>query len=165
MEITPSVIQEQQFSVRFRGFDIREVDAFLEEIDAAFTSLINKNERLNEEVKKLEITIADYKEKENTLKQSVDNSQKVIDQIKSNAEKTAEIIIETAKLKATKTLDRAENRLLQIHREIAALKRERMQIEIEIRSMLESHLTLLNKGIEDAKEADQEDIDIRLLGN
>ena len=35
MKITPLDIQQQQFKTRFRGFDIREVDAFLEQMAEA----------------------------------------------------------------------------------------------------------------------------------
>jgi len=42
MKITPLDIQQQQFKTRFRGFDIREVDAFLEQIAETFEGLQKK---------------------------------------------------------------------------------------------------------------------------
>jgi YggT family protein len=36
MKLTPLDIQQQQFKVRFRGFDVREVDRFLEQTADAF---------------------------------------------------------------------------------------------------------------------------------
>jgi cell division initiation protein len=37
MKLTPLDIQQQQFKVRFRGFDVREVDRFLEQTADAFS--------------------------------------------------------------------------------------------------------------------------------
>ena len=39
MNITSLDIQQRQFKVRFRGFDVREVDTFLEQMADAFESL------------------------------------------------------------------------------------------------------------------------------
>ena len=36
MNLTPLDIQQQKFKTKFRGFDIREVDAFLEQLANAF---------------------------------------------------------------------------------------------------------------------------------
>jgi len=163
MEITPTDIKQQQFNIRFRGFDIREVDTFLEEIEAAFTSLINKTEKLETEIKRMKSDIKDYKEKENTLKEAIINSQQIIDQMKANAEKSAEIIIADAGVKAEKILNRAHNRLSQIHKDIGELKKQRIQVEIQIRSTLESHIKLLEMSIEGSKKIDEEDMSLKVL--
>ena len=39
MTLTPLDIQEQQFRVKFRGFDVAEVDTFLERVANAFEAL------------------------------------------------------------------------------------------------------------------------------
>ena len=49
IEITPLDIQQHQFSVRFRGFDIQEVDEFLEQIANTLEALYDENERISEE--------------------------------------------------------------------------------------------------------------------
>ena len=54
MKLTPFEIQQQQFKKRFRGFDVREVETFLEQMADAFESLQRENESLCEEINKLE---------------------------------------------------------------------------------------------------------------
>ena len=54
MEITPQVIIDKEFRVKFRGFDMAEVDAFLEEVAQNFFKLIEENDRLNEKVAALD---------------------------------------------------------------------------------------------------------------
>ncbi|MEJ2040158.1 MAG: DivIVA domain-containing protein [Desulfosarcinaceae bacterium] len=158
MTITPLDIQQQQFKVRFRGFDIREVDRFLEQVAEALTSLQNDNNNLREEIRRLRLESQAYKEREETFKRAMLNSQKVLEQMKDNARKSAEIIIADAEVKAEKILNRAHNRLSQIHEDISELKRQRMQIEVQIRSVIEAHSKLLEigkEGMEALNEADE----------
>ncbi len=157
MSLTPLDIQQQQFKVRFRGFDIREVDRFLEQVTEALTSLQNDNNNLREEIRRLKLESQAYKEREETFKRAMLNSQKVLEQMKDNARKSAEIIIADAEVKAEKILNRAHNRLSQIHEDISELKRQRMQIEVQIRSVIEAHAKLLEIGKEGMEALDEVD--------
>lgn len=157
MSLTPLDIQQQQFKVRFRGFDIREVDRFLEQVTEALTSLQNDNNNLREEIRRLKLEGQAYKEREETFKRAMLNSQKVLEQMKDNARKSAEIIIADAEVKAEKILNRAHNRLSQIHEDISELKRQRMQIEVQIRSVIEAHSKLLEIGKEGMEALDEAD--------
>ena len=50
MNITPHDIIDKEFRVKFRGFDMVEVDTFLEEVAEFFFKLNEENTRLNEKV-------------------------------------------------------------------------------------------------------------------
>ena len=50
MKITPQDIIDKEFRVKFRGFDMVEVDTFLEEVAENFFKLNEENTRLNEKV-------------------------------------------------------------------------------------------------------------------
>ncbi|MEK6197788.1 MAG: DivIVA domain-containing protein [Desulfobacterales bacterium] len=50
MKITPQDIIDKEFRVKFRGFDMVEVDTFLEEVAEIFFKLNEENTRLNEKV-------------------------------------------------------------------------------------------------------------------
>jgi DivIVA domain-containing protein len=50
MEITLQDIIDKEFRVKFRGFDMAEVDAFLEEVAESFFKLTEENTLLNEKV-------------------------------------------------------------------------------------------------------------------
>ena len=163
MKITPLDIQQQQFKTRFRGFDVREVDAFLEQIADTFEGLQKKNEDMGEEVRRLELEIRGYRKREETFKRALLNSQKVLDQMKDNARKSAELIIAEAEVKAEKILNKAHNRLAQLHEDIAELKRQRTQIEVQISSIIEAHSRLLEIGKEGMKESDEADDKVKLL--
>lgn len=163
MNLTPLDIQQQQFQVRFRGFDIREVDRFLEQVAEAFTQLQGDNKNLKEEIRRIKLENQGYKEREETFKRAMLNSQKVLEQMKDNARKSAEVIIADAEVKAEKILNRAHNRLSQLHEDIAELKRQRMQIEVQIRSVIEAHSKLLEIGKESMEALDESDSKVAVL--
>jgi cell division initiation protein len=73
------------------------------------------------------------------------------------------VIIADAEVKAEKVLNRAHNRLSQLHEDIAELKRQRMQIEIQIRSVIDSHSKLLEIGKESMEAMDEADDKVTVL--
>ncbi|MGB5748447.1 MAG: DivIVA domain-containing protein [Desulfobacterales bacterium] len=163
MNITPLDIQQQKFKTKIRGFDVREVDAFLEQMANVFESLQRTHKHLQEEVRRLELEIQGYRKREETFKRALLNSQKVLDQMKDNARKSAELIIAEAEVKAEKILNNAHNRLAQLHEDISELKRQRTQIEVQIGSIVEAHSKLLDLSKEGAKTMDEEDAKLKLL--
>jgi cell division initiation protein len=126
-------------------------------------SLQKENQNLGDEVRRLELEIQGYRKREETFKRALLNSQKVLDQMKDNARRSAELIIAEAEVKAEKILNKAHNRLAQLHEDITELKRQRTQIEVQISSIIEAHSRLLEIGKEGMKESDEEDAKVKLL--
>jgi len=126
MKITPLDIQQQQFKIKFRGFDVREVDTFLEQIAETQQTYQLKIQELKKDILRLENESQGYQKREETFKHALLNSQKVIEQMKENAQKSAELVLADAEVKAEKILNRAHNRLAQLHEDITELKRQRM---------------------------------------
>jgi cell division initiation protein len=139
------------------------VDRFLEQISESLAAMHAENKSLKEELRRLKLENQGYKEREETFKRAMLNSQKVLEQMKENARKSAEIIIADAEVRAEKILNRAHNRLSQLHEDIAELKRQRMQIEVQIRSIIESHTKLLEIGKESMDALDESDGKVAVL--
>ena len=163
MRTTPLDIQQQQFRIKFRGFDIEEVEVFLEQMADAFESLQQENDRLREEISRLKDELREYKNREETLKLAMLNSQKGIEQMKEGARKSAELIIKDAEVQAEKMLNKAHGRLAQLFEDRIELKRQRMQIEVQIRSLLESHTKLLDIRKEEMETMDEEEDKLKFL--
>ena len=164
MLITSFDIRERQFKVRFRGFDVIEVDSFLEQMADSFNDLENQNENLEKEKLHLKAEISKQPEHEEILKLVMLNSQKVLEQMKKNARQSAEIIVADAEVKAGKMLNKAHNRLAQLHEDITELKRQRLQLETQIRSIIETHSRLLEMGKEEeGNSKDEAGLKVQLL--
>jgi cell division initiation protein len=151
-------IRKQQFRIRFRGFDVKEVDSFLEQLAVEFEALSKKSEDLERETGTLGVELERYKDREKAVKDAMINTQETLDEMKLNAQKEAELIVAQAEIKAEKILSTAHNRLTQLHGDISELKRQRIQLEVELGSILEAHRKLLDMSTEamDARETEED---------
>ncbi len=163
MGITPEVIKQKEFATRFRGFDVHEVDTFLEDVAHEFDKLNQQILAMKEESHRFDLENQGYKKRETSLKRVMIQSQKVLDQMKHNARKSAELVIANAEVEAEKILNRAHQRLSQLHSDITELKRQRMQIEMQIGTVIESHSKLLEMSKEESKASDATDSSLRFI--
>jgi len=163
MGITQAVIKQKEFSTRFRGFDVQEVDSFLEEVAREFEKLNHTIENIQEQNRRLDLENQGYKNRENSFKRVLLHSQKVLEEMKKNARKSAESIVAEAEVEAEKILNRAHQRLSQLHSDIAELKRQRMQLEVQISSVIETHAKMLEMSKEESKASDETDATLRFL--
>ena len=92
MRITPLDIQQKQFTSKFRGLDIEEVDSFLELLREEMEELLRENANLRDESKRFEKQQKEYKSIENTLKDTLIATQKMVEEYQANALKEAELI-------------------------------------------------------------------------
>jgi cell division initiation protein len=163
MKLSSTDIQNKQFRVRFRGFDVQEVDVFLDEMAFHFENLQGEIKTLKGQIRQLEEENKSLREREETLKGTMAHSQKIMEQMKENARKSASNLMGAAEIKAEKILGDAQNRLSQIHRDISELKQQRMQIEIQLQSMLEGHLKLLEHARMEREPKEGEDDKVSML--
>jgi cell division initiation protein len=163
MTLTALDIQQQRFRTKVRGIDPKEVQAFLQQASGAFEDLQREHHRLTDEVRQLRGEIDEHRKREGTFKRALMHSQKVIDQMKVNAEKQAELIVAEAENKAAALLHQAQRRLSQLQEHITKLKRQRVQIEVEIGSVIESHRRLLTLGQEEIRATDEQDEKLKVL--
>ena len=89
--------------------------------------------------------------------------QKAMDQIKTNAKKSSELIIASAEVEAEKILSHSHKRLSQLHGDIIELKRQRIQLEMQISAVLESHSKMLELTKDENKAADEADSTLKFL--
>lgn len=163
MGITPSVVRQKEFTTRFRGFDVQEVDHFLEEVAAELKELNTRIQELSEKNHFLAVENNGYRKRESSMKNAMIQSQKVLDQMKENAKKSAQLIVANAELEAEKMLNHSHKRLSQLHTDIMELKRQRTQLEMQISSVIETHSKMLEMTKEENKAADESDATLKFL--
>ncbi|MBU1342121.1 MAG: DivIVA domain-containing protein [Proteobacteria bacterium] len=163
MGITPLVVKQKEFTTRFRGFDVQEVDFFLEEVSKELDKLNHAIQSLHEENHRLNLENQGYRKRENSMKNAMIQSQKVLDQMKENAQKSSQLTMANAEVEAEKILNRAHKRLSQLHSDIIELKRQRIQLEMQISAVLESHSKMLEMTKEENKAADETDSTLKFI--
>ena len=153
MKMTPLDIQQQQFRVRFRGFDMVEVDNFLDLLANEFEELLKENSQIREEDRRKLERINQLEAGEKELRDTLVGVQRITEEMKNNARKEGELIIEEAKLNARKILEAAQTQALQIEAEINQLKRQRAEFDASLRATVEMHWRLLESTQEDTAES------------
>jgi cell division initiation protein len=143
MRITPLDIQQKQFKVKFRGFDMEEVYSFLEMIRESLEEILKENSMLKEKVTILENQLEEYRKIEQSIRDTLMTAQKLVDDYTANAKKEAELIIREAELKAEQILNEAQEKVVKIHEDIVDLKGIRRHFKEEIKRLIESHLRML----------------------
>lgn len=144
MNITPLDIQQQQFKGKMLGgLDPNDVDAFLQMVAAEMESLIRENTELKEQSKKVSLQVEELSQREVTLRETMLAAQKVTEEMKANAQKEANLIVSEAELKGERIVADAENRLLQLNNQIHEVRRQKLQFETNLKSLLDAHLKML----------------------
>ena len=143
MRITPLDIQQKQFPVKFRGFDMDEVFAFLELVREEMEELMRENSSMKETVSRLENQLKDYKNMETSLKDTLMTAQQMVDDYKANARKEAELVLRESEIKAEEMLRDAQERVVKIHEDIVDLKGIRRHFKEEMKRLIENHLRLI----------------------
>uniref|UniRef100_A0A7C4AK05 DivIVA domain-containing protein n=1 Tax=Thermodesulfovibrio aggregans TaxID=86166 RepID=A0A7C4AK05_9BACT len=143
MRITPLDIQQKQFKVKLRGFDMEEVYSFLEIIREELEELLKENSMLKERVAILESQLQEYKKIEQSIRDTLMTAQKLVEDFQTNARKEAELIIKEAELKAENIIKDAQEKVVKIHEDIVDLKGIRRHFKEEIRRLIEGHLKML----------------------
>lgn len=144
MRITPLDIQQRQFPIKFRGFDVEEVYAFLEIVREEMEDLLRENASLKEQVHRIENQIKEYRDMETTLRETLITAQQMVEDYKTNSRKEAELLIKEAELRAEQLLDGAQEKVVKIHEDIVDLKGIRRHFKEEVKRLIESHLRMLD---------------------
>jgi len=154
LRITPLDIQQKQFPIRFRGFDVEEVYAFLEIVREEMENLLRENASLKEQIQRLESQLKEFRDMESTLRETLMTAQQMVEEYKNNARKQAELIIKEAELKAEQMVRSAQEKVIKIHEDIMDLKGIRQHIKEELRRLLETHMRMLefDKEREESEE-------------
>jgi cell division initiation protein len=143
MRITPLDIQQKQFPMKFRGFDVEEVYGFLEIIREEMEDLLRENASLKETVQRLENQIKEYRDMETTLRETLLTAQQMVEDYKANSRKEAELVVKEAELKADSIMKEAQEKVIKIHEDIVDLKGIRRHFKEEVRRLVEGHLRML----------------------
>lgn len=167
METTPNDLRQQQFEIKFRGYNPDDVEVFrdlaataLEETRAEVLKLTEENNTLSERLKHLVAL-------EDTLKAAVLESQKNADNTIANARKEAEVTVEQARKEATLIIRDAEQQretvTADMHRRMGKLVADINKIRFirsnyltQLKTMVTTQLTAIEQAVsDDERDAEQ----------
>lgn len=144
--LTPLDIHNREFKKSLRGYDVDDVDEFLDEIIKDFESLYKENLELHEKLERQKENLGKYKEMEDTLQNTMVLAQKMAEESKKNAEKEAELLIREAGHKAEEIVRNAHVETAEMKRRLDMLKVYEKQIAIKIKAFLKAQLDMIENS-------------------
>lgn len=167
MELSPLEIRSQKFSRKIKGYDVMEVDNFLEIIAKDLEKLYSDYYSLKEELVKKNQEITDYKEKDKSISEAILMVQSVSNDIKKTAIIEAKNIKKTAVAEAENIIKNSNKKLLEITNNIDSLLNKRIMIINSIKNILSANLDLINREADKNMEISfpSEHIKINITGS
>ena len=108
--LTPLDIENKKFQRKMmNGYNVDEVDDFLDEITVDYEKLYKENTELRAEIERSKSDIDKYKTIEQTLQNTLVMAQKTADEIKDAAQEEADNIIKNARSKMQDQVDELSN--------------------------------------------------------
>lgn len=155
MALTALELKDKTFSTKFRGYDIDEVEEFLEIVTRDYEDLVRKNHENASEIKSLKDRLNYFDEMKESLSQSVLLAQDTADRVKAAAEDRASHIVKQAEYDAQSLLNEAKEKANEILRsatdnakkvavETEELKNKTRIFHQRLKSTVESQLSLIN---------------------
>lgn len=163
MRVTPLEIRQQQFPLRFRGWDPAEVDKFLELVASDIEELMRENARLKDGLAKKDQELQRMQQGEEELKKALMGIQQIREDWIGRAEKQAEQVLRESELKAKHMVMEAERTLEALQQEMQALRRQRHQLLSQIRMILDQHAKLLDEIATDDEETESDELQRPLI--
>lgn len=146
MPLTPLDIHNKEFSKVFRGYDVDEVNEFLDQIIKDFELHLKEKKELEEQVQKLNEKLQHFSNIEESLSKSIVVAQETAEEVKSNAKKEAQLIIKEAEKNADRIVNEALAKSRQIALEIEEMRKKAAVYRMRFRSLLEVQMEMLENG-------------------
>ena len=122
--LTPLDIENKRFTKTLKGYNVEEVDDFLDQLTLEYEKLYKENAEYRDQVDKYQKDIEHYRNVEHTLQNTLVMAQTTAEDIKSMAQKQADQIIRDAQNDARKAVDELNKEEFEIRRRLEDLRRQ-----------------------------------------
>ena len=143
MRVTPLDIIQKQFTPGKRGYDSDEVRAFLESVRESMEELLKENQRLKDLVATREREVAELRDNESDIKDTLILARRLSDDLKRTARREADVAVGEARLEAERIIMAANDERANLQEAIVRLRSGRAQLIAELRAVLDTHTKLL----------------------
>ncbi len=147
MSLTAEDIQTKQFHVRFRGFDIEEVDAFLERIAENFVLLNEEKKELKDKLERLEMEVNKFYSQERTFQHAIVSAQRIADEMLDKSRKESDERRTAAQEEIDRLRQQGREEKERIEEEISTLQEQKNKVKEELRTYLHTYLGWLDTEI------------------
>lgn len=143
--LTPLDIQKKEFSMKFKGYSVNEVEDFLHLVFDTLEENTILIDELKTKISTLEFEIEKYKSLEKTMSDTLIVAKNTSDEIISGAKQNAHNIIEEAKISANSQLADAHQEIKELNKHKRGLQNELSSFKIRVQAILKSQLDSVDK--------------------
>jgi cell division initiation protein len=151
--ITVVDIQHRTFKRALQGYDRTDVDKFLDEIIESLEDEATARAAYEAEIADLKERISHFKAMEDSLQSTLLLAQRTADEVKAAAHKEADLIKQEARLQSEREIGSLGDKVEESRREHQRMLDIAEKAKSEIRSLLLSHLALIDRMPYDAASA------------
>ncbi len=155
MTLSPNDILDQEFPKKFRGYDPEEVTSFLEKVADVLSETIKEKNTLKDKLAACKARVEEFEKREEDIRRALTTANKLCDEMKSQASREAELIVEQAKVDAERIVSDAHQEAVQLEARIRGLRRLQREALFKIRSNIEGYLRILDDEALPTGEFDQ----------
>lgn len=142
--ITPLDIENKKFGKQMmNGYNVDEVDEFLDEITVDYEKLYKENAELKKSADELNANMGKYRSLETTLQNTLIMAQTAADEVKNSAKQQAEQIVKDAEMTAKTRVDELNSQITVKEKELADLRKQLDVYKAKVESLLISQLELI----------------------
>ena len=152
MKLSPLLIKKQEFEKSMRGYNVDEVQAFLDKISSEMTSLINENEALGQESANLKYKVEEFQKIEKELQDTLIKSRETSAQTIESANIQSALIIKEAEIKANQIIQNAEDIANEMRNAVIILREEKDLIMARLKAIVSTQSNLLEGKVKESGE-------------
>lgn len=160
MKLSPLDIYNKEFKKSTFGYNVNQVDEFLDEVGMAYERLLKEVNSLKDENERLKERLSGYQDLEDKLEKMMNTVQETAKEQTQQARREAELIVQRAQVKAEQIRKKTELELKEEYKALQELKESKDLFKIRFKTLLESHLKMLEDYNEDEIEVSQAEEDI-----
>ena len=155
MSVSPVEIRHVKLPRGLGGYRRRAVDGLLEDIRLSYEDVWRERADAREEIDRLETELARYRELEVLLRNALVSAERTADELRAQARREADVILEEARVKAREVVSAAEGERERVRAEIRRLKGLEADVRREYRAFLIAALDRLEGDTADREVPEQ----------
>lgn len=144
MRLTSMDISNKEFKKAMRGYDVDEVNDFLDKVSEDYELLFKENSSLKERIDVMKEQVDHYNKMELTIQNTLILAQNAADQAKEVAQKQAEMILDNANEASKKILDKGNDQIVNITNDYDKVKQEFIKFRTQYRNFMNTQLEMFN---------------------
>ena len=159
MVLSPDDIHNKEFSTKLRGYNIDEVNDYLEQIIKSYQEVLNENYALKDKINVLNESVQYYRTMESTIQNVLVLADKTAqdtkaaayekaEQIKKEADERAEKITSLAEERVSRIIDQGRQEAYDLGQKVEEAKRQYLTYKTQFKQLLQAQVDFLEQGDE-----------------